>query len=142
MAAKGSTAAELRRIARATRSESRQFVDESVKSVSKAIDTTLAADTGGDRVLSGTTRRGKVGKLRVQTTVKGDVVVEGKVTPGPNGRSIAVWDWLEDGTEPHRIGTGQHPGTKAKHTWTRAAGPELDALQKDIQRRFERIIGG
>jgi hypothetical protein len=126
-----SAASSLRTIARNAKSFPRKFVEDSAKSVNKAIDRRLVSDTGGDRVLSGTTRSGKVGKLTVKSKIDGQgSVVTGTITPaGPRG----PWAWIEEGTGP--------PGpTRAKHTWTKAATPAVEALQREARRAFESVL--
>lgn len=137
----GSAAALLRRVARASESFPRRFVTDATKKIATAIDKRLIGDAGGDRLLSGTNRNGRAVRLRVQRKVDGHQVVTGEVAPGPNGRPIALWSWLDRGTKPHMIGGRQHPGTAAKHTWSKPADEALAEVGRDIQREFSKVIG-
>lgn len=127
-------AALLRRVAQETKSLPRSFVEGATKTVKKAIDRKLVSDTGGDRSLSNAP-----GRLRITTKVDGTSVVTGTVSPGPK-RGLARWTWLEDGTKPHAIGRGEHPGTRGKGTWTKPAEPAVRALVQDIRKRFSKVI--
>jgi hypothetical protein len=131
-----STAAtNLRRIANEAKSFPRKFVEGGVKDVRVPIQKGLKADTGGDSILSGTNRQGRAGKLTVQARVKGDAIVTGTVKPGPSGRPVAIWHWLEYGTGP--------PGpTAGKRTWSRAAAPAVEKLQRSAKRAFSSIMEG
>lgn len=133
----GAAGAELRRIAREARSLPRQLVESAGTDVVRVIDAQLSRDSGGDRVLSGTNRQGGGRPLRVvkKITGKADVVTL-SVKAGPQGKTVAVWHWLEYGTSPH----GGHPGTPAKHTWSRSADPALDGVVRDANQRFNSIL--
>jgi hypothetical protein len=128
----GSLAAALRRSAKEARSFPRKFVEDATKVMHKGVDKTLRADTGGDASLSNAP-----GKLRVTRKVSGDSVVTGTVAVAP--RSAGRFAWLEKGTDPHAIGKGRHPGTAAKRTWTRAMDPAMRALNREIDRAFDRV---
>lgn len=124
----------LRRLSRDMRSLPRQWIDDSVKTIRKAATKRLGGDTGGDRSLSNAP-----GKLRVEAKVSGDQVATATITPGPR-RSGAQWSWLEEGTQPHRIGRGRHPGTSGKQTWTKGTSPAVKAALADGERRFSRAV--
>jgi hypothetical protein len=133
----GSTAALLRRVAAQTKSLPRKVVEESSKSISKAVKSRLKVDAGGDSSLSGAPSR-----LSVRVTVKGrGKVVTGEIMPTPK-RSMAQWSWLEYGTNPHTIRKGQVIYSKAKGTWTKAIDPEIEALIKDARVKFGKIVRG
>lgn len=124
-----SAASLLRNVARETRSLPRKAIDEIVTTVSKAGTKHLAGDTGGDRILSGTTRR-QATRLTVRKKVQGDSVVTGLVSPGPSGRPIAMWSWLEWGTVH----------TRPKHTWSLGVEPAVERAVDDVREMFSETI--
>jgi hypothetical protein len=128
-----SAGANLRQIAKASRSFPRRFVDESTRRISQDVMKGLNIDSGGDRILSGTNRRGEASRLRAVVKISGDAVVEGSVKAGPGGRPVAVWHWLE-------YGTGAPGPTPAKRTWSRSARPMMDAVQDEARRRLSSLV--
>lgn len=126
-------AATLRQIAQRCQTLPRQFVVDAAKTIKTSTDKTLRDAAGADRSLRNAPRR-----LTVSTSVRGDTVVVGKVTPGKRG--AAQWSWLESGTDPHRFGRGVHPGTAGKRVWTSGVEPALQALQRDLTRRFGDVM--
>jgi hypothetical protein len=125
----------LRAIAKRSRSTPRKIVEAATKQVSKTVTKGLNVDTGGDRVLSGTNRQGRAGKLRAVAKVTGDAVVTGSVKAGPGGRTVAIWSWLE-------YGTGEPGPTAAKYTWSRSAIPAMDVAQRGARRQLATVMEG
>lgn len=128
-------ATSLRAIAKRAQSLPRQWATAAAKDITKGIDKSLIAASGGDRSLSNAPV-----KLSVQSKVQGDTVVTATVAPGRRG--MAQWSWLESGTQPHRIGAGMHPGTKGKRVWSKAATPALDRAVRDVRRRLGQVMTG
>jgi hypothetical protein len=123
-----------RAVAAQLRSLPREHVDAAVKRMKAPATSALRRDAGGDSRLSGV-RNGT--PLRVQAGVKGVFLVEGFVAAGPR-RARAQWFWMDKGTNPR----GNHPGTRAKSTWSKAVDPEVEAAQADLRRRFVTIVRG
>jgi hypothetical protein len=121
----------LRQVARNVESLPKKFARGSAKTVTKAIEQQMQVDTGGDRILSGTTRRGKVVKMRTRAKVTGDTIAIASIRPA---RPFALWFWLE-------YGTGEPGPTAAKHTWSVPARSALEHVRKDIRRQFSDAIG-
>jgi len=134
-----SAASELRRIQKSLKSLPRKWAEESGKTVKKAATKTLNADTGGDASLSHAP-----GKLKIDTKVQGDSIATLIVSPGKRG--MARWTWLEEGTKPHTAGGrykgARHPGTRPRHTWTRAVDPAVKVLIDDARKRFGVAVKG
>lgn len=133
----------------------RLLPDEAVELATRELRTAALAqlkrDTGGDRKLSGL-RNGR--PLTVRVTKRGRELVEGRIMAGPKSQR-APWFWLEEGTRagprgrPFGRGTnpntrradrGNHPGTPAKGTWTKAFESTAPRVQSDIQALFDRVF--
>jgi hypothetical protein len=126
-----SAATNLRQVAKNVESLPKKFARQSAKTVSKQIDRQMIDDTGGDRILSGTTRRGRASKMRTKSRVTGDSIAVARIMPGS---SMALWSWLE-------FGTGKPGPTAAKRTWSRPAAKALVQVRKDIRRQFSDALG-
>jgi hypothetical protein len=125
---------ELRRLAAAAQAYPRDLVDDAADTVEAAVTDSLLADTGGDASLSHAPA-----DLSVTVRVSGSSTVHGKITAaGGTGQ----WTWLEEGTQPHLIGSRLHPGTMAKETWSRATTPEMRAVSADASERFSAMMSG
>lgn len=131
----GSAPAALRKLEKGCRSLPRQFVDDAVAKGRKVVQKQARSATGGDMVLSNAG-----GRLSVKTKVSGDTVVEGEIVAGPS-RQRAQWFWLEDGTNPHPMGRGTHPGTSGKRVWSKAVDPLIPQLVDDAGQRFRKVVG-
>ena len=119
---------ELRRIAAAAQTWPREFIDDAADTIGDAATEALLSDTGGDASLSHAPA-----DLSVSVSVSGQSTVHGRITAaGGTGQ----WTWMEEGTQPHLIGSGLHPGTFAKETWSKATGPAVRALSQDAEARF------
>mgnify|MGYP003427484469 CR=1 FL=1 len=112
----------LRAIERNIKSAPRWFVEYHAEEIAKVATEAVTRDTGGDRVLSGTTKRGNVGRLRVERRVQGDQAATAQIKPGPTGRTIAIWCWLQWGTVH----------TRPKETWTAAVDPALEFYRRRL----------
>ena len=138
MAAKGGAGKALREIAKKAKTFPRQYVDQTVKDIRKAVTKSLKTDTGDGRMSGAGNAR-----LTIKATVKGDSIVTGDVSAGG---ARGPWTWLEEGTKPHIVGGwykgAHHPGTRAKRTWSRAVGPALDRATKDAAKRLKLIVHG
>lgn len=121
-----SAAANLRRIARECKSLPRQAVEGATKAFKKSIDKSLKADTGGDFRLSGAPTR-----MRVQSKVTGDTVVEGTVSP--NKPAMAQWVWLNEGT-------GEPGPTAPKGTWSEPVSREMKTVTRAVRERLNTVM--
>lgn len=104
----------------------RKVVGDATKIIGKAMTKRLARDTGGDYRLSGAPTR-----LRVQTRVTGDTVVE--ATVAPNKAGMAQWVWINEGT-------GEPGPTPAKRTWDEPASEQLDVIGRYVRHELNRIM--
>jgi len=125
---------DLRQLAKAAEAWPRDFVDDAADTIAAAATDQLLADTGGDASLSNAPA-----DLSVTVKVTGSSSVHGTVTADGGG---GQWTWMEEGTQPHLIGSRLHPGTMAKETWTRATGPEVRALSRDAEQKFSAMMQG
>lgn len=120
----------------------RQFPEKvvrmGVRELEAAVVDRLRRDTGGDFRLSGL--RGG-GKLTVTTKV-GILYghrVSGQVQASPR-KMIGPWRWLQDGTEPHAMGRGRHPGTRGKQTWSEPVERTIPKVQRQIETSFDSVV--
>lgn len=132
----GSLSSSLNKMVRECQSYPRKLIEESAKTLTKATKKTLARDTGGDSSLSGAPA-----KLKVRSKVEGDSVVTATIEAGPK-KSMAMWSWLEYGTNPHVIRKGQTIYSPAKRTWTKAVDPEIKKLLEDAEDKFLNLFRG
>jgi hypothetical protein len=124
----------LHRLAAAAREYPRTFVEQAADEVAAGATERLEGDTGGDASLSHAPA-----DLSVDVRVVGSSTVTGTVeSSGGSGQ----WSWLEEGTEPHMIGTWMHPGTAGKQTWTKGTGALMRRLPRDAADAFTEMFNG
>ena len=126
---------QIRRVAERAAAFPRQFVEDGAETIGEAITDRLTNDTGGDMSLSRAP-----GEMSVEVDVSGNRSATALITP--EGGERGQWRWLEEGTVPHQIGGGMHPGTTGKRTWTDPLDRPLRRLPRDAERAFERVMGG
>jgi hypothetical protein len=121
----------LHRLAAAASDFPRTFVEDAADDVADDATDALLADTGGDASLSHAPAELSV-KVRLSGTT---ATVE---ADGGGGQ----WTWLEEGTEPHVIGTWLHPGTSGKQTFSKGVAPALKRLPRFADERFTEMFNG
>lgn len=104
----------------------KEMVRAGAKQLRKPLLDAAARDSGGDRRLSGVRNSGR---LNVSTSVRGKDTVKGRVYAGPPAMR-GPWSWLDQGTKRRRQGSGWHPGTKGKGTWSDTADKEAEAAMR------------
>lgn len=149
----GRAADRLGRVERNLKAFPEQAVRSSTKDVRAVVLRELETDAGSDRKLSGV-RNGveQTVVVKVENRLAGQFA-QGGVKAGPQ-RQRAPWFWLEEGTESGQRnarrtratgelrarGGGNHPGTPAKHTWSRAVGKVVPAVRKTFEDLFSKAV--
>lgn len=126
---------ELHTAAKKVRSLPNQMVRAGANTLKKPILDSYRRDSGGDLRLSNLRNSGK---FTVNTSVRGDLAVRGRVYMG--GKMAGPAKWLNDGTRPRRQGSGVHPGTSGKGTFTKAASAHLEAAEREMIALFDRAL--
>jgi hypothetical protein len=112
-----SAAADYRALAKRYRHLPELVVRAGAAEIQRSVLVRLDRDTGGDRVLSGTVRRGRRTKLGVSVTVSpGRNFASATVKPSPP-KAGSFWSWLENGTGERVVGelTRKTSGPGGKH---------------------------
>lgn len=112
----------------------RTFIEGAADDLAADATERLNVDTGGDGSLSHAPA-----DLSVDVRVTGSGTVVGTVTAEGGG---GQWVWLEEGTAPHAIGQGMHPGTTGKQTWTQGTGSVMRRLARDAAEQFSEMFNG
>ena len=140
----GRAADALGRVGKRYRTLPQEGVAAATKILRAELRRQVADDIGPDMRMSGL-RNGVA--FQVKVTQRGEQLVEGRVMAGPPEQR-APWFWIEEGTRPGyrgaRVGRydsartyrGQHPGTPAKHTWSRSFRAVEDRILRDIEQRW------
>jgi hypothetical protein len=124
----------LHRLAAAASDFPRTFIEDAADDVAADAEEALLADSGGDASLSHAPA-----ELTVKVRVAGSSTVTGTVEAEGGG---GQWKWLEEGTEPHLIGTWMHPGTLGKQTWSKGIGGAMKRLPRDADEQFSQMFNG
>lgn len=108
--------ADYRKLAKRYRTLPEQVVRAGAKPIQKAVLDRLGAATGGDRRLSGFTRRaGRHQPMGVSVSVSAGIsLFEAEVRPGPK-RFGGMWSILEYGARPHLVGRPRGGMTRGLH---------------------------
>lgn len=138
---------EYRAIASRVRALPGQLSRAGAAEMDRKIRERLAADTGGDYVLSGMLKRGRARPLNTRIRVSGDTATVSADPPA------GQWRWLEEGTATRHMGawhmkvggrwrTGPWTasGTRAKHTFTEGAEAGSDAAFVEMSKLWERTV--
>lgn len=95
---------------------------------------------GGDRRFSNMSRYNHGGRLAVTVRQRAGAVFV--MSKGP-------WKLAEEGANPHRIGKGLHPGTRAsqgRSSWTKGQDATFGVVEKELPREVseavEKAFGG
>jgi len=150
----GRAADRLGRIERNLRSLPEQAVADAATLGKAAAIAELKADAGADQKLSGV-RNGVAQTVVVKTETRlGAQYAQTSVKAGPQ-RQRAPWFWLEEGTKPGNRGArrrrasgqvgragGNHPGTPAKRTWSRAMAVVAPAVKQKFEQLFSKAVDG